>query len=195
MVQQPGKLVLLARIFPTKVDVPVPFLTEQEHIVSELERCLSIADEVEMTIVFELTRAERLRQSILKHAFSGKLVPQDADDEQASVLLEQIRGEKERQQPKQREKTMLKSKTPDSGTDPLLALAGTLECDVTDIKKHYSDPVSPKIRVVKGAHEDNPDPLLALAGTLECDVTDIGERHDEYIGDALLAELWGDEDE
>ena len=80
-------------------------------------------------------------------------------------------------------------------TDPLLALAGRLKCDVTDIKKHYSDPVRPKIRVVKGAHEDNPDPLLALAGTLECDVTDIGERHDDYIADALLAELWGDEDE
>ena len=35
----------------------------------------------------------------------------------------------------------------------------------------------------------------ALAGTLQSDVTDIGERHDDYIGDALLAELWGDEDE
>ena len=39
------------------------------------------------------------------------------------------------------------------------------------------------------------DPLLALAGTLECEVTDIGERHDDYVGDALLAELQGDNDE
>ena len=39
------------------------------------------------------------------------------------------------------------------------------------------------------------DPLLALAVTLECEVTDIGERHDDYIGDALLAELQGDNDE
>jgi len=90
---------------------------------------------------------------------------------------------------------MPKSKTPNSDDSPLLALAGTLACDVTDIKEHYSDSVRPKIRVVKGAHEDNPDPLLALAGTLACDVTDIGERHDDYIGDALLAELWGDKDE
>jgi hypothetical protein len=49
--------------------------------------------------------------------------------------------------------------------------------------------------VVKGPYEDHPDPLIALLGTLECDVTDIGERHDEYIADALLAELRGDEDE
>ena len=53
----------------------------------------------------------------------------------------------------------------------------------------------PKIRVVKGAHADHPDPLIALLGTLESDVTDIGERHDDYIRDALLAELWGDNDE
>ena len=80
-------------------------------------------------------------------------------------------------------------------TDPLLALAGTLEHDVTEIKKHIKDSVHPKMRVVKGTYEDHPDPLIALAGTLESDVTDIGERHDDYIGDALLAELWGDEDE
>ena len=79
-------------------------------------------------------------------------------------------------------------------TDPLLALAGTLECDVPAIKKHLKDAIRPKIRVVKGAHADHPDPLLALAGTLECDVTDIGERHDDYIGDALLTELWGSND-
>ena len=39
------------------------------------------------------------------------------------------------------------------------------------------------------------DPLLTLAETLECEVTDIGERHDDYVGDALLAELQGDNDE
>ena len=80
-------------------------------------------------------------------------------------------------------------------TDPLLALLGTLECDVTEIREHLKNSVPPKIRVVKGPYEDHPDPLIALLGTLECDVTDLGERHDEYIADALLAELWGDADE
>ena len=88
---------------------------------------------------------------------------------------------------------MKKSKT--QHTDLLLALAGTLECDVAEIKKQLKTSVRPKIRVVKGPYEDHPDPLIALAGTLQSDVTDIGERHDDYIGDALLAELWGDEDE
>ncbi len=80
-------------------------------------------------------------------------------------------------------------------TDPLLALVGTLQWDVAEIKKQLRASKRPEIRVVEGAYKDHPDPLIALAGTLECDVTDIGERHDDYIAAALLAELWGDEDE
>lgn len=80
-------------------------------------------------------------------------------------------------------------------TDPLIALAGTIEYDVTEMKKQFKTSARPQARVVKGAYEDDSDPLIALLGTLECDVTDIGERHDDYIGDTLLAELWGDEDE
>lgn len=80
-------------------------------------------------------------------------------------------------------------------TDPLLALAETLQWDVTEIKQQLRTYKRPEIRVVEGAYKDHPDPLIALAGTLECDVNDIGERHDDYIGDALLAELWGDADE
>ena len=100
----------ISRNFPLKVDVPIPPLTEQEQIVSELERCLSVADEIEATLDAELKRAERLRHSILKHAFSGKLVPQNLNDEPATVLLEKIQEEKEYQQPKQK-KTIPKSKT------------------------------------------------------------------------------------
>ena len=85
--------------------IPLPPLTEQEQIVSEIERHLSVADEIEAALDAELKRAERLRQSILKHAFSGKLVPQDPNDESASVLLEKIQKEKERQQPKRKKRT------------------------------------------------------------------------------------------
>ena len=73
---------------------PLPPLPEQQAIVSEVEFRLSVADEVEETITAELKRAEQLRQSILKKAFSGKLVPQDPNDEPASVLLERIKAEK-----------------------------------------------------------------------------------------------------
>ena len=75
-------------------EIPLPPLPEQQAIVSEVESRLSVAGKVEKTITEELKRAEQLRQSILKKAFSGKLVPQDPNDEPASVLLERIKAEK-----------------------------------------------------------------------------------------------------
>ena len=74
--------------------VPMPPEKEQQILVEEVERCLSAADEVEKTVTAELKRAEQLRQSILKKAFSGKLVPQNPNDEPASVLLERIKAQK-----------------------------------------------------------------------------------------------------
>ena len=78
----------------SQITLPLPPLLEQQAIVSEVESRLSIADEVEKTVTAELKRAEQLRQSILKKAFSGELVPQNPNDEPASVLLERIKAEK-----------------------------------------------------------------------------------------------------
>ena len=75
--------------------VPLPPLAEQRRIVAEVERRLSVIQQAESTVEVNLTRAERLRQSILKQAFSGRLVPQDPNDEPASVLLERILAERE----------------------------------------------------------------------------------------------------
>jgi len=77
------------------IPVPLAPLEEQEEIVQEVESRLSICDQLEATIIENLQKAEALRQSILKQAFEGKLVPQDPNDEPAEKLLEQIRLERQ----------------------------------------------------------------------------------------------------
>jgi type I restriction enzyme S subunit len=71
--------------------IPLPPLAEQETIIAEVEQRLSVIASAEATIAANLKRASRLRQSILKEAFAGRLVPQDPADEPAAVLLARLR--------------------------------------------------------------------------------------------------------
>ncbi len=57
-----------------KVAVPLPPLAEQTRIVTEVERRLSVVEELESVVSANLQRATRLRQSILQKAFTGELV-------------------------------------------------------------------------------------------------------------------------
>lgn len=74
-----------------KVNIPLPSLSEQQHIVEEIEKRFAVADELEKAVNEGLEKADKLKQSILKKAFEGKLVAQNPNDEPASVLLERIK--------------------------------------------------------------------------------------------------------
>lgn len=78
--------------FVRKLVLPLPPLGELEEIVDLVATADARAAEVEQLIQTELKRSAALRQSILKDAFTGKLVPQDPSDEPAEKLLERIRA-------------------------------------------------------------------------------------------------------
>ena len=78
-----------------QMPVPICCKGEQAIIVLHLDRLLSIIKAINEEIENALTKAATLRQSILKKAFSGQLVPQDPSDEPASKLLARIQAEKE----------------------------------------------------------------------------------------------------
>ena len=79
--------------------VPVPPLSEQHRIVSKIEELLPYIERYgkaeEHLTALNTTFPEALKKSILQEAVQGKLVPQNPDDEPASVLLERIRAEKQ----------------------------------------------------------------------------------------------------
>ena len=75
-----------------ELNVPICSPAEQSEIARLLDTRFEAVNMLESEIDSCLVRADALRQSILKKAFSGQLVPQDPNDEPASVLLARIRS-------------------------------------------------------------------------------------------------------
>ena len=79
--------------------LPLPPLAEQKRIVAKIEQLLPYIHAYEKAetqlSTLNSTFPEMLKKSILQEAVQGKLVPQDPNDEPASVLLERIRAEKQ----------------------------------------------------------------------------------------------------
>ncbi len=85
-----------------EVSVPLPPLPEQLEIVRRVEALFTLADQLETRYLKAKEHVDKLTQSILAKAFRGELVPQDENDEPASVLLERIRAQRARTSPAKR---------------------------------------------------------------------------------------------
>ena len=75
--------------------IPMPPVNEQHKIASALNESLSIVNNIDSLKREINTASDLLKSKILDLAIRGKLVPQDPNDEPASVLLERIKAEKE----------------------------------------------------------------------------------------------------
>ena len=91
-----------------QIEILVPQLEEQQEIVNQIEKHFSIIDKLENVVQKSINESKRLRQSILKQAFEGKLVEQDPNDESASILLEKIAKAKEEYQKAQKKQVRKK---------------------------------------------------------------------------------------
>ncbi|MCL1494239.1 MAG: restriction endonuclease subunit S [Pseudanabaena sp. Salubria-1] len=76
--------------------VEIPSLEEQKEIVRRVEKMFEKIDRMEQEYQKAAKLCDRLEQATLAKAFRGELVPQDPNDEPASVLLEQVKREKEK---------------------------------------------------------------------------------------------------
>jgi type I restriction enzyme S subunit len=72
------------------VEFPLPSIETQAEIVRRVHMLSELADRIEARYVEALTHAQRLAPLTLAKAFRGELVPQDSDDEPASILLTRI---------------------------------------------------------------------------------------------------------
>jgi type I restriction enzyme S subunit len=78
-----------------EIEFPLPPLAEQQSIAEAVDDQLSVIDHLDADLEAKLKSAQALRQSILRHAFTGQLVSQDPNDEPAAELLKRIAAERE----------------------------------------------------------------------------------------------------
>ena len=75
--------------------IPLPPYSEQKHMSQHLNEVMYTVDNIEIGKVDINELVSKAKSKILDLAIRGKLVPQDPNDEPASVILERIRTEKE----------------------------------------------------------------------------------------------------
>ena len=117
------------------IALPLPPFEEQSEIVRQVERRLAAADRLATTLKQQVMRAGAARQALLREAFAGRLVPQDSNDEPASLLLERIRATREAEAQKPKGRRMPKSRAP-------MKTAGRK--DLLSILKENDGPMTPE---------------------------------------------------
>jgi type I restriction enzyme S subunit len=79
-----------------QIPIAIPPHEEQKEIVRRVEQLFAFADKIEARYTKAKVMLDKLPQSILAKAFRGELVPQNPNDEPASILLKRIKAEKEK---------------------------------------------------------------------------------------------------
>ena len=129
------------------ITVPLPPLQEQTEIIRRADEISSIVSKIQKLTDLNLNHAESLRQSILKSAFTGDLVPQDPNDEPASILLERICKEKARQAEEQKAKPRQRGKK--------MKQPKVTQQDILTILKETTRSITPEELFAAGGFDEN----------------------------------------
>jgi type I restriction enzyme S subunit len=129
--------------------LPLPPLPEQSEIIPEVERHLSAADRLAATLNRQLERARALRQSLLREAFAGNLVPQSHDDEPALDLLKRIQSARKVEALQPKTKRMPKQKKQPKRT---------ARYDLVEVLKANGTPMTPSQLFTRAGYAQPIDP-------------------------------------
>ena len=77
----------------SSLEIEIPPVAEQKEIVCRLETAFDWIERLTKEVVSVQKLVKHLDQAVLEKAFRGELVPQDPNDEPASILLERLRAE------------------------------------------------------------------------------------------------------
>ena len=125
-----------------KIPMALPSYEEQIEILRVLALHIDSLETMDGTYSYLLNKVDYLNECILNKAFSGKLVPQDPNDEPASVLLQRIHKEKEYQLSEQKAKPKPK--------DRRMKLQQTAQKDIISILQGAARPMTPEALFAAG---------------------------------------------
>lgn len=137
------------------INYPVPICTilEQVQIIEELDSRFTIIENLETAINNGLQKVQIFRYSILKKAFEGKLVSQNANDEHASFLLEKIQKGKQNYLSIQKDEIKLKPKR--------LKMPEKNNLSVLQILTDMEEPILAKDLWMQSKHKENIEEFYA----------------------------------
>ena len=152
----------------------LPPIEEQAEIVRRTEALFAYADRLEARYQAARTQVDRLTPALLTQAFRGELVPQDPNDEPASVLLERIRAERAAQPAKPKRSQASRKQTMTKMTEESVKEAiSQLPKD-----KFSFDELRENI---SGDYDSLKDILFALLSEAEPSLTQVFDREEQTM--------------